>query len=204
MATPAEPTVFVVDDDPAVRESLAMLLDSAGHRAACFETAGAFLDAFDPAASGCAIIDLRLPGIDGLELQDELRARGACLPVVFLTGHADVPAAVQALKHGAMDFVQKPFDADSLLGLVGRALEADAEQRAGLARREAAEARLADLTPREREVMALVVDGLASKVIAADLGISERTVELHRSHIMRKTGARSVPALIRMLQWAEE
>lgn len=194
-----EPTVFVVDDDPAIRESLALLLASAGHHAACFESAASFLDDLDPASPGCAIIDLRLPGIDGLELQERLHERDVLLPVVFLTGHGDVPTAVQALKHGAMDFLQKPFDAERLLALVDRAIERDAERRAEEALRAEAAARIAGLTPREQEVMRLVVDGLASKVIAADLGISERTVELHRSRVMHKTGARSVPALIRML-----
>ncbi len=195
--------MFVVDDDASVRDSLSLLLATAGHRVECFETASAFLERYRGDEPGCAIVDLRLPGIDGLELQDRLQARGALIPVLFLTGHGDVPAAVRALKHGALDFLQKPFDADRLLALVDDALERDGERRAGRARRDHAAARLAALTPREREVMQLVAEGRANKAVAAELAISERTVELHRSRIMRKTGARSVPDLVRLIQCLE-
>lgn len=198
-----EGTVFVVDDDPAVRDSLALLLGSAGHRVACFETAVAFLESYADDPPGCAIVDLQLPGIDGLELQDRLQANGSVLPVVFLTGHGDVPAAVRALKHGALDFLEKPYDAERLLALVDDALARDTERRASLAARNRAAALMATLTPREREVMHLVASGHANKVVAANLAISERTVELHRSRIMRKTGARSVPDLVRMVERLE-
>ena len=198
-----EHTVFVVDDDASVRDSLALLLGTAGHRVECFETAAAFLERYQRGEPGCAIVDLRLPGIDGLELQDRLQAGGAELPVLFLTGHGDVPAAVRALKHGALDFLEKPFDADRLLALVDDALVRDSERRAGRARRDQAAERLAALTPREHEVMQLVAEGRANKAVAAELAISERTVELHRSRIMRKTGARSVPELVRLIQSLE-
>ncbi len=199
----AENTVFVVDDDASVRDSLALLLGTAGHRVECFETAAAFLDRYQRHEPGCAIVDLRLPGIDGLELQDRLQAGGAEIPVLFLTGHGDVPAAVRALKRGAVDFLEKPFDADRLLALVDDALERDRERRAGRARRDQAAERVAALTPREREVMQLVAEGRANKAVAAELAISERTVELHRSRIMHKTGARSVPDLVRLIQSIE-
>ncbi len=151
---------------------------------------------------------LELEAVDPRELEVDDRAsrlqdRGALIPVLFLTGHGDVPAAVRALKHGALDFLQKPFDADRLLELVDDALERDGERRAGRARRDQAVARLAALTPREREVMQLVAEGRANKAVAAELAISERTVELHRSRIMRKTGARSVPDLVRLIQCLE-
>ncbi|MDX1431493.1 MAG: response regulator [Gammaproteobacteria bacterium] len=184
------PVVHVVDDDAAVRESLAMLLRAAGLTVAAYADARAFLEAFDVEQPGCVIADLRMPGIDGLELQQRLLALHASIPVIVITGHGDVPAAVRALKAGAVDFVEKPFDSAALVEQVTRALGHDTEVRESAARR-------ASLTPREEEILVLVVAGKASKVIAAELGISERTVELHRHRVMKKMQVRSVAELVR-------
>lgn len=191
--------VFVVDDDAAVRESLAMLLQSVGLEVAVYPNARAFLDAFDSDQPGCLIADLRMPGMNGLELQERLAARQAIIPVIVLTGHGDVPAAVRALKGGAVDFVEKPFDPAALVERVHQALRGDAETRASAALAAVVAGHEATLTPREREILGLVVIGKANKVIASDLGISERTVELHRARIMRKMHARSLAELVRLV-----
>lgn len=193
------PVVSVVDDDAAVRESLALLLQSAGHEVAAFADARSFLDAFDPAQPGCLIADLRMPGMDGLELQERLLALHATLPIIVLTGHGSVPAAVRALKHGAVDFVEKPFDAAALLVQVESALRRDAEMRAEAALEAVVAERRHSLTPREDEVLELVVAGKANKVIAVELGISERTVELHRHRIMKKMQVGSLAELVRLV-----
>ena len=192
-------TVFVVDDDQAVRDSLALLVQSVGLQAETFASAQHFLDSYEPEQRGCLITDIRMPGMSGLELQEWLSSIGRQIPVIVLTGFGDVPAAVRALKGGAIDFVEKPFNPQALLDLVQLAIVRDAELREQAAREAERDKRLALLTPREHEVLALVVAGKANKVIAADLAISERTVELHRGHIMKKTGARSLPELLRMV-----
>jgi len=195
----AQVTVFVVDDDRAVRESLALLVQSVGLEVETFSGAGEFLDAYQPDRRGCLITDIRMPGMSGLELQERLTEEGYHIPVIVLTGFGDVPAAVRALKGGAVDFVEKPFNPQALLDLVQQALVRDTE----LCEQAAREADLAEhmalLTPREREVMALVVAGKANKVIAIDLSISERTVELHRGRIMKKMQARSLAELMRIV-----
>ena len=193
-----EPVVFVIDDDRAVRDSLSMLVETAGLRVRAFPNAQAFLDFIRPDIAGCVITDLRMPGLSGLELQDRLTELDIAIPLIVLTGHGDVPAAVRALKHGAVDFIEKPFDSDTLLELIRRAIERDASLRETHSAQAEISSRIETLTPREREVMGLVVEGKANKVIAFDLGISERTVELHRARIMRKMRARSLPDLIRM------
>ena len=190
-------TVFVVDDDQAVRESLALLVQSVGIEAETFASAREFLDTYRPDQRGCLITDIRMPGMSGLELQEQLSSDGVRIPVIVLTGHGDVPAAVRALKGGAVDFVEKPFNPQALLDLVQQAIAKDAEIRE-LADQEAAVAeRMSLLTPREHEVMTLVVVGKANKVIAIELSISERTVELHRGRIMKKMQARSLAELMR-------
>ena len=195
----AEITVFVVDDDQAVRESLALLVHSVGLEAETFASARDFLDSYRPDRRGCLVTDIRMPGMSGLELQEQLSADGYHIPVIVLTGFGDVPAAVRALKGGAVDFVQKPFNPQALLDLVQQAIAKDAEIRE-LADQEAAVAeRMSLLTPREHEVMTLVVVGKANKVIAIELSISERTVELHRGRIMKKMQARSLAELMRMV-----
>ncbi|MBN8281306.1 MAG: response regulator transcription factor [Gammaproteobacteria bacterium] len=199
-ADPSRPatTVFVVDDDDGVRTSLGILLDSAGYRAVAFASAREFLDQYDAARPGCLLLDMRMPEMTGMELLHELAGRGAFLPVIFITGHGDVPMAVESMKAGAFDFLQKPFSPKDLLERVERALAADTEARQVLSRVEELRRRHATLTPREKEVMALIVAGRANKVIAMDLGLSERTVEIHRARVMEKMATRSVAHLVRM------
>lgn len=191
-------TVFVVDDDDGVRTSLGILLDSAGYRAVPFASALDFLAQYDPARPGCVLLDMRMPGMTGMELLQELARRGGFLPVIFITGHGDVPMAVEAMKAGAFDFLQKPFSPKDLLERIRRALEADTEARNVLSLTEELRQRHATLTPREKEVMGLIVAGHANKVIAMDLGLSERTVEIHRARVMEKMATRSVAHLVRM------
>lgn len=193
----SEPTVFVVDDDPALTDGLKLLLTAAGLSVETYPNAQAFLDEYRPERSGCVVADIRMPGMSGLELQEYLVADGTHIPLIILTGHGDVSAAVRALKGGAVDFLEKPFNAQTLLEQINRAIAKDAETRRA-EEREAEVARcLARLTPREAEILELIINGHANKVIAAELSISERTVELHRSRIMRKMQARSVTDLVR-------
>jgi FixJ family two-component response regulator len=192
-------TVYIVDDDEAVRNSLRLLLKALGQPAAAYGSAQDFLAAFDPQWRGCLVLDIRMPGMSGLELQQELNTRGALMPIIFITGHGDVPMAVEAMQHGAMDFLQKPFRDQDLLDRINRALEKDRAGRELLGNRERIRARIADLTPREKEVLTLVTQGKANKVIAADMGLSQRTVEIHRAHVMEKMGANSLAHLVRMV-----
>jgi two-component system, LuxR family, response regulator FixJ len=191
--------VFVVDDEPAIRDSLAMLLRSVGLATRTFDGAQAFLDAFQPVPNACLLADVRMPGMSGLELQETLRSRGLKVPVIVLTGHGDIAMAVRAMKAGAADFIEKPFNEQVLLDAVHRAL---AQGRAGApqpsAVRAEIEARVATLTPREREVMLLVAEGRPNKVVATRLGLSTRTVEVHRAKAMEKMQARSLAELVRM------
>jgi FixJ family two-component response regulator len=192
-------TVFVVDDDRAVRDSLALLVQSVGLEVETFAGAREFLDAYRPDRPGCLITDIRMPGMSGLDLQERLTEDGYHIPVIVLTGFGDVPAAVRALKGGAVDFVEKPFNPQALLDLVQQAIARDTELREQAAREADVAERVALLTPREQEVMALVVAGKANKVVAIDLAISERTVELHRGRIMKKMQARSLAELMRIV-----
>ena len=193
-----EPCVFVIDDDQAVRDSLGLLLKSMGHRAALFASAQEFLDRYNPGLSGCILLDIRMPGMSGMELQQRLKTLRCAVPVIFVTGHGDVPMAVEAMHHGAFDFIQKPFRDQELLDRINQALNWDAEHRSDEDRRRAVQQRFAELTPREREVMDCVVRGLANKVIAMDLDLSQRTVEIHRARVMEKMNARSLAELVRM------
>ena len=197
-------TVFVVDDDEGARNSLRFLLKSVGLPAVTFGTAQAFLAAYEAHQPGCLVLDVRMPGMSGLELQQELNRRGAVVPVVFVTGHGDVPMAVEAIQQGAFDFVQKPYREQELLDRIQRALVKDQENRKALEERDRIRARLASLTPREREVMQLMILGKPNKVMAADLGLSQRTVEIHRAHVMEKSGATSVAQLVRMVLDSEQ
>jgi two-component system, LuxR family, response regulator FixJ len=192
------PTVFVVDDDEAVRSSLRLLLRSVGLPAVAYPSAQAFLAAYSPDQPGCLVLDVRMPGMSGLELQHQLNRRGAIVPVIFITGHGDVPMAVEAMQEGAFDFVQKPFRDQELLERVNRALDKDRTTREQLNQTGGTRERFASLTPREREVMLLMVDGKANKVMAGDLGVSQRTVEIHRARVMEKMEARSLAHLVRM------
>ncbi len=192
-------TVCIVDDDEAVRSALKLLLKTLGVPVLAYGSAQEFLAAFDPQRRGCLVLDIRMPGMSGLELQQELNVRGALAPIIFITGHGDVPMAVEAMQHGAMDFLQKPFRDQDLLDRINKALEKDRAGRELLGNRERIQARIADLTPREREVLTLVTAGKANKVIAADLNLSQRTVEIHRAHVMEKMGANSLAHLVRMV-----
>ncbi len=191
-------TVFVVDDDEAIRDAIRFLMRTAKLNVETFVDAESFLAAYDTSWPGCLLLDVRMPGMSGLELQQELRNRQINLPVVIITGHGDVPMAVQAMKMGAADFVEKPFNNDELLMKVRQCLQVDAEQRQALQVHNDLDQRLASLTPREREVMDLLVQGLRNKVIAARLGISSRTVEAHRSKIMEKMNVHSLSEVVRI------
>jgi FixJ family two-component response regulator len=197
-----EATVFVVDDDDAVRESLVFLMKSVGLRAESFASAQAFLDVYNAQRAGCLVLDIRMPGMSGLELQDKLKQLGSILPIIFITGHGDVPMAVKAIKAGAADFVQKPFRDQELIDRIREVLEEDAEVRADKLQRNEILRRMGTLTEREREVMEQVVDGKANKVVAIDLNVSQRTVEIHRANVMEKMKARSLAQLVRLVMKA--
>lgn len=197
--TTTEPTVFVVDDDDAVRRAVCLLMKSASLRAEGHDSAGSFLAVHDVERPGCLVLDIRMPEMTGLELHEELRKNHCVLPIIFVTGHGDVGTAVRAMQGGAYGFLEKPFRDEELLDSVKVALEQDARNRVALAAREEILARTSGLTPRELDVMNRVVDGDPNKAIAFDLKISERTVEIHRSRVMAKMGAGSLPHLVRMV-----
>jgi FixJ family two-component response regulator len=193
------PIVFVVDDDEAVRNSLRLLLKSVGLAAAALSTAREFLSTYSPNQPGCLVLDVRMPGMSGMELQQQLNIRGAVIPVIFISGHGDIPMAVEAMQQGAFDFLQKPFRDQDLIDRIQRALAKDQTNRAELKERTRTRERFESLTPREREVLALVTSGKQNKVMAGDLGLSQRTVEIHRSRVMEKMAASSLAQLVRMV-----
>jgi FixJ family two-component response regulator len=202
-ATPNLPsaTVYVVDDDEAVRKSLARLLKSTGYRTRDFASAEAFLRGWrDDPAPGCLLLDISMPGLDGLQLQDRLNASEHAIPIIFVTGHGDIPSTVSAMKAGAVDFLPKPLKEEDLLKAVDEALGRDRRQRRERNERDALASRYETLTPRERQVMTLVVGGLLNKQIAATLGASEKTVKIHRGRVMEKMQAHSVADLVRAAQ----
>jgi two-component system response regulator FixJ len=196
---PATPTVFVVDDDEGVRNSLRFLLKSVGLNTRAMATASEFLEAYKHNQPGCLVLDVRMPGMSGIELQQQLSLRGATIPVIFITGHGDIPMAVEAMQHGAFDFLQKPFRDQDLIDRIQRALERDARNRNALAQHARIRERFGSLTPREREVLTLMTRGKPNKVMAAELGVSQRTVEIHRARVMEKSGADSLAQLVRMV-----
>ena len=202
--TDATPTGFIIDDDLAVRDAISLLLKTDGLAVATFSSAAAFLESAAAQQPGCLVLDVRMPGMSGLDLQKRLRARGCQTPILFITGHGDVPMAIRAMKGGAFDFLEKPFQGETLLKRVREALALDAEQRRRQARCAEAQARLALLSPREREVLDRVAAGQYNKVIAAELGISLSTVEIHRKRVMEKLEAASLSDLIQTLALAKD
>jgi FixJ family two-component response regulator len=192
------PVVAVIDDDPSVRKALGRLLKTAGFGVELFATADEFLARPDPDGLSCAVLDVRLPGLSGLDLQRALAERDAGLPIIFITGHGDIPMTVRAMKAGAVDFLPKPFDPDDLLAAVGQAVARHAAARRAASEAAAVRQRADALSPRERQVMACVVSGLANKQVAHQLGIALKTVKVHRAQVMRKMRADSLPDLVRL------
>jgi FixJ family two-component response regulator len=197
-STDEEQTVFIVDDDLAIRHAMSLLLRSVGLKPESFATADDFLERFDGYGAGCLVLDIRMPGLSGLELQQRLLELGVSIPIIFITGHADVPMAVEAMQKGAFAFIQKPFTDHELLESISEAMISGDHERRKQETRSGIDARLQTLTPREREVMDFVVTGKANKVIAFELGVSQRTVEVHRARVMEKMQARSLADLVRM------
>jgi len=191
--------VYIVEDDDAVRESLQLVLESVGYKTEVFPTATAFLDSYHGDMAGCLVLDIRMPGMSGMELQRKLNDLNSILPIIFVTGHGDVPMAVEAMQQGAIDFVQKPYREQELLEKIEHAFKLDHANRDSLLQRQAIAARLQSLTPRELDVLRLMVEGRANKVIAIDLDISQRTVEIHRARVMEKLEANSLAHLVRMV-----
>jgi len=193
-----EPTVYIVDDDDAVRDSLAWLLSSVKMPVRAFASAEEFLEALDPTPTGCVLIDVRMPGTSGLQLQEILKDRAANLSVIIVTGHADVPMAIRAMKAGAVDFVEKPFNDQQVLELISKAMEKNTRAVRNIAHNDEIRGRYDTLTPREVEVFRGLIAGLPNKSIAADLGLSQKTIEIHRAKVMKKMQAKSFAELVAM------
>ncbi|NKB33883.1 MAG: response regulator [Pseudomonadales bacterium] len=192
-------TVFIVDDEEPIRDALEMLIMSVGLQVKSFDSAINFLDEYDSTKKGCLILDIRMPMMSGLELQDELIKRNSSLPIIFISGHGDIPMAVNAVKKGAQDFIAKPFKDQELLDCVQRALRENEQVQVKLSARQEILDRIASLSEREKQVMDLMVEGIANKVIAVDLAISQRTVEVHRAKVMEKMYAASLAQLVKMV-----
>ena len=199
-----EPTVFIVDDDQAVARSLRWLIESVQIKVETFASAQAFLDGYATTKPGCLVLDVRMPGMSGIELQERLTVQRIRVPIIFITGHGDVQMAVRAVQAGAFDFIEKPFNDQDLLDRIQRAISFDSEQRARDSLRARLSALLASLTPREREVLNLVVEGMSNKAVANTLGLSAKTVEVHRAKVMEKMHARSVADLVKMAMQNQE
>ena len=198
-ANDARPTAYIVDDDEAIRTLWRWLMESNGIAVQTFATAAEFIASYRAGGLACLVLDVRLPGMSGLELQEYLKREGVEIPIVFVSGHGDVPTAVSALKGGAVDFIQKPFSYRDVLAIIQRAFERDAQLRERRTRRSQLAERMATLTEREREVMQRVVEGKLNKVIADELAISVKTVEFHRARVMEKMGADSVAGLVQLM-----
>lgn len=198
--TEEKPVVYVVDDDPSVRKALERLLRSAGHNVKTFASAPDFLNFTYPDTPGCLILDIKMPGLSGLELQDRLVEKDISFPIIFITGHGTVPSSVRAFKAGAMDFLQKPFRDRELLDAVSRGIERHRRLRQEQKEMKALRARLETLTPREREVFGLVASGMLNKQVAFDLGVTEKTIKVHRARVMQKMGAQSLADLVRFAE----
>ena len=195
-----EPTVFVVDDDPSVRKALERLFKSVGLNVEVFNSAKEFLPCKEPDGPSCVVLDVRMPGLSGLDLQRELAAAGKNMPIIFVTGHGTVPMTVKAMKAGAVDFIEKPFDDQVLIDAVHKAMERDKRMRLERAEVGEIKQRVESLTPREREILAYVVSGMLNKQIAFDLDISEKTVKVHRARVMEKMKVRSLADLVRLAE----
>ena len=193
--TPPKTLVYLVDDDFSVRDSLSLLIESTGQAVRCFESADEFLNNFDPDQAGCLILDVRMPNMTGLELQEELVRRDYAIPIIFISGHADVPDSSKAFRAGAVDYMEKPFDSEVLLKRMQEAIQKDLDTRVQFAEKRKLKKRLSTLTPREREVYILIVKGLSNKEVAKQLNISNRTIDVHRSKIMEKMEAEDLSEL---------
>lgn len=191
-------TVFIVDDDSSIRHAMGLLMQSVGYDYEIYESADAFMDSQSYDKPGCLVLDIRMPGISGLELQDKLTELGSTLPIIFISGHGDVPMAVEAMQKGAVDFIQKPFRDQELLDRIGDALKANQTKRSELAESASIRERRDRLTSREREVFDLVVTGKPNKIVAYELDVSQRTIEIHRARVMEKMEAKSLADLVRM------
>lgn len=190
--------VFVIDDDEAVRDSMGMLLDSADLAYRCFDSADAFFEQHVSTQRGCLVLDIRMPGMTGLELQQRLTETGSALPIIFITGHGDVPMAVEAMRQGAFDFLRKPVNESDFLERIQLALDQESDSWLHKLDRDDSRQRIASLTEREDEIFQLVAQGIANKAIAVDLGISERTVEVHRAQVMKKLDTKTLAQLVRI------
>lgn len=203
MSEETKPLIYIVDDDPSIRDMIELMVDSVGYDYRSFEDASSFLAEFED-VHGCLLLDIRMPGMSGMMLQEKLNEQRAMIPIIFITGHGDITMAVEAMQHGAFDFMEKPFREFDLLSKIDKALAQDEQNRVDLTMQQEICERIATLTKREKEVMELVAKGLANKVIAIDLNIAQGTVEIHRSRIMSKMKARSLAHLMRMLMVAGE
>lgn len=193
-----KPTVFVVDDEPDVRAALRLLIKSVGYVVECFESADQFFNQFEPDRKGCLILDVRMPGMSGMDLQEKLSSINALLPIIMISGHGEIPMAVKAVQNGAIDFLQKPFSDQQLLDRISLAMEIDTKRHSEHGIKQDAQKKYDSLTPREREIFTEVVSGKLNKVIAYELNISTRTVEIHRAKAMEKMGARNLSDLINL------
>ena len=204
MKSPLQPLVYILDDDEAFRKSLQWMLRAARYRLRVFATGEHFLATYEPGAGACLVLDLRMPGMSGLEVQEELLRRGEPMPIVFVTAHGDVGVAVRAVKRGAFDFIEKPFKGKALLDLIERAVRQDPRRLAVSVQRVNLAARIDTLSLREHEVMERVIEGKTNKAIAGELGVTVKTVESHRSHMMEKLGAASIAELVRLVVGTSE
>ncbi len=193
-----EQIAFIVDDDEAVRDSMSMLLETVDLPHQCFSSATEFFEHYDGSQKGCLILDISMPGMSGLELQEKLNESNSLLPIIFITGHGDIPMAVEAMRKGALDFMRKPFQEDDLISRIQQAFDCEADDRSARDIRQKVVEKLALLSAREKQVFLLVAEGQANKSIAYDLDISERTVEVHRSHMMQKLGVQTLAQLVRL------